>query len=297
MDNFEKWFNKVNEELAVSPTVNTEVATEVSVETDSNIDRNDMIGDIDNIMTSLETLASELTEELSVELNESAGDMVKMFITGFKASSAQAKVNKIKMNVADLEFAADRFDGDKQEALRIKADKVKEQAERLQELVDDRFSGQGDYVGSRLHKAKIEGQLQIIKRTSGMEDNPSKKSDLKTKLVELTKKYNDESRAIKELENNSKESLKQAKQDAGGVKESTTEKELSNMSPQESLIYRATEASLLELASEISEKAAWQLDNTTLYTKYDTIIKKTGYDSIIAESSSIKDNFNTLLNS
>ena len=74
-------------------------------------------------------------------------------------------------------------------------------------------------------------------------------------------------------------------------------KELKKMSAQESLIYRATEASLLELATEISEKAEWQLDNTVLYTKYNTIIKKAENDSILTESNSIKDRFNTLLNS
>jgi len=449
MDNFEKWFNKVNEELAVSPTVNTEVATEVSAGTDSNIDRNDMIGDIDNIMTSLETLASELTEELSIELelNEDVKDVIKTFITGMKASKAQAKVNKIKINAADLEFAADKFDGDKKKSIQAKSTKVGEQAKELQTMVNDRFSGKGSYVDGKLHKAKIEGQIQIIKRTSGMEDDPSKKADLKTKMIELTDKYKEESKALKALEDDNKDAAAEAQAIASGKapkdkkedaapataeetpapedtrtdkekqddaaadkqkkdaaktttteetpteetpteetpteetpdeetpdeetpdeetnadkiakieadiktindntedakssivaktkeldqakrdvengkgssdtvqkiekaiddekedikelksKEAAAKKELSNMSPQESLIYRATEASLLELASEISEKAAWQLDNTVLYTKYDTIIKKTGYDSIITESSSIKDKFNTLLNS
>jgi hypothetical protein len=283
MDKFEKWFNKVNEDLTATPVISTEA--EVSVDAD----RSNMIGDIDTIMTSLETLASELKEELEMDIEifeAGATDAVMSFINGMKASKAQAKVNKIKMNASDLEFAADKFDGDKKTSIQAKSKKVKLQADALQKMVDDRFDGKGGYVDGKLHKEKIKGQIEIIKRTSGMEDNPKKKADMKTKMQELVGKYKEETKALGELENDEKEALAQAKEKAAG-----------KTTPQESLIYRATEASLLELATEISEKAEWQLDNTVLYTKYDAIIKKAGYDAIITESASIKDRFNTLLNS
>ena len=221
MNKFDKWFQGINEELNTVADV-TVADTKVAPESD----RNNMIGDIDNIMTSLETLASELTEELSIELevNEGAGDMVMSFINGMKASKAQAKVNKIKMNAADLEFAADKFDGDKKKSIKDKSTKVGQQAKDLQKMVDDRFSGKGNYVDSKLHKAKIEGQIQIIKRTSGMEDDPSKKSDMKTKMSELTNKYKEESKALKELEDGEKEALAKAKEDlADAPKEDKTD--------------------------------------------------------------------------
>ena len=221
MNKFDKWFQGINEELNTVADV-TVADTKVAPESD----RNNMIGDIDNIMTSLETLASELTEELSIELevNEGAGDMVMSFINGMKASKAQAKVNKIKMNAADLEFAADKFDGDKKKSIKDKSTKVGQQAKDLQKMVDDRFSGKGNYVDSKLHKAKIEGQIAIIKRTSGMEDDPSKKSDMKTKMSELTNKYKEESKALKELEDGEKEALAKAKEDlADAPKEDKTD--------------------------------------------------------------------------
>ena len=433
MDNFEKWFSKVNEDLAASPAINTEVEITTDSETEVDSDRNNIMGDVDTIMTSLETLASELTEELNIELEDlneagNAGDFIKSWILGIKATKAQNKVNKVKMNVADLSFAADKYKGDKKASFEAKYTAASKQSKDLQTLVDDKFKGSGGYVEGKLAAAKIEGQLAIIKRTTGMEDDPSKKSKLKEKMTELVNRYKEEVSAIKSKEDDNKEAIATKKKELQGdtkgdaeqevapeaestkdtdnrtdaekqadakadsdakvksdakaeaesdkpettdkpetetsadkiaqmeadikaINDSTEEakkviatktkeleqakrdvevgkgskddvqkienrieeekedikdlkadelaakKELKKMSAQESLIYRATEASLLELATEISEKAEWQLDNTVLYTKYNAIIKKAENDSIITESASIKDRFNTLLNS
>jgi len=252
MNKFDKWFQGINEELNTVADV-TVADTKVAPESD----RNNMIGDIDNIMTSLETLASELTEELSIELevNEGAGDMVMSFINGMKASKAQAKVNKIKMNAADLEFAADKFDGDKKKSIKAKSDKVKLQAKDLQTMVDDRFSGKGNYVDSKLHKAKIEGQIAIIKRTSGMEDDPSKKSDMKTKMSELTNKYKEESKALKALEDGEKEALAKAKEDlADAPKEDKTDDKTDDKTPEGEKVPTKTDKELEDEAAAEAEK-------------------------------------------
>jgi len=252
MNKFDKWFQGINEELNTVADV-TVADTKVAPESD----RNNMIGDIDNIMTSLETLASELTEELSIELevNEGAGDMVMSFINGMKASKAQAKVNKIKMNAADLEFAADKFDGDKKKSIKDKSTKVGQQAKDLQKMVDDRFSGKGNYVDSKLHKAKIEGQIAIIKRTSGMEDDPSKKSDMKTKMSELTNKYKEESKALKALEDGEKEALAKAKEDlADAPKEDKTDDKTDDKTPEGEKVPTKTDKELEDEAAAEAEK-------------------------------------------
>jgi len=69
------------------------------------------------------------------------------------------------------------------------------------------------------------------------------------------------------------------------------------MTPKESLVIRATNSKLNELATEISEKAEWQLNGTVLYTKYNTIITKAENDSILTESLTlnIKDRFKKLI--
>lgn len=158
--------------------------------------------DVDTIISSLEILANELTEKLdSMQLDEAgAVDFVKAWITSIRASNAQKKVNKIKLNSVDLEFAAKNTEGDKKKALNDKSTEVKSQAAELQKMVNDRFSGKGEIVDRKLARAKMAGQLEIIKRTTGMEDDPDRKSDLKTKMKELADRYKEEEAAIAQLE-------------------------------------------------------------------------------------------------
>ena len=193
---FKTWYSFVKE---------NEVATAVS---------SDISMDVDTIINSLETLANELTEELNsmpIEEGETT-DFIAAWITSMRASSAQKKVNKIRMNSADLEFAAKKAEGDKRTSLKDKRDAVKAQASELQKMVDDRFRGKGAIVDRKLAKAKIEGQLELIKRTSGMEDDPDRKSDLKTKMKELADRYREEEAAISKLEDDNKEEIEAEKE-------------------------------------------------------------------------------------
>jgi len=144
--------------------LNSKSTTE-SEEVQTAIPANNISGDVDTIINSLETLAKELTEELETEddiVDEGAVDFIKSWMTGMKASKSQKKVNKIKMNAVDLEFAAKQATGDKKSALGDKSKLVSTQAEALQKMVNDRFSGKGNYVDSQLHKEKIKGQIEII---------------------------------------------------------------------------------------------------------------------------------------
>ena len=169
----------------------------------------DISTDVDTIINSLETLANELTEELNLIQIDEAGavDFITAWITSIKAVNNQKKVNKIKMNAADLSFAAEKAEGPKKKALQDKSTAVNSQAAELQKMVDDRFSGKGGIVDRKLAKTKIEGQLEIIKRTSGMEDDPSVQSDLKTKMRELANKYKEEEAAIAKLEDDNKAAI------------------------------------------------------------------------------------------
>jgi hypothetical protein len=208
---FKTWYSSIKE---------NEVATAVA---------SDISMDVDTIINSLETLANELTEELnSMPIEEGeVGDFIASWITSMRASSAQKKVNKIRMNSADLEFAAKKAEGDKRTSLEDKSDAVKTQASELQKMVDDRFRGKGAIVDRKLAKAKIEGQLELIKRTSGMEDDPDRKSDLKTKMKELADRYREEEAAISKLEDDNKEEIEAEKerlrQEAENKKKTTKE--------------------------------------------------------------------------
>lgn len=282
MKNF-KTFNDFNSTLKEN-----EVATSTSTANTSA----PITADIDAIIGSLETLANELSEDLENddEVTEGAGSFLKSWLISIKAAKAQKKINKIKMNSADLEFAAMNAEGDKKKVLMDKSDAVKQQAIELQNLVDERFAGKGAIVTARISKEKIKGQLEIIKRTSGMEDDPSKKSDLRGKMAELNAKYAEEQQAIKDLEDKNAESIAAEKKRMAAQSQSQSE----------SLITRAKSAGLNELATEIESKFDWQVaEGTVLRTKYENIIAKVEADATLNESKytidSIKDAFSRLM--
>lgn len=275
MDAFENWYTNILEEVATAPTKT-------------------LAGDVDTIISSLDTLVKELTEELDSpefnELNETDGEApskVWQWIWWMpKAKAAQAKVNKIRLNIADIESAArDSSDATQKERMSAKANQIKDQADSLQSLVDDKFSTKGDIVTKALHNEKIAGKLAVIKRISGLEDDPKKLASYREKIAELQHKYKEEQAAIKQLEPSAED--KRAEKEA-------------QQSAQESLVNRAKTADLNELASEISSKLDWQLhEGTGLHQKYDNIIKKAEYSNTLNESKynnfNIKDNFSRLL--
>jgi len=202
---FENWYSNIQEEVAT-------------------VSSTPLIMDVDTIINSLGTLVKELTEELDVlsnELNEA--DVKRMsktwqFIYWMpKARRAQRKVNKIKLNVTDLEAAAeDSPNTDQRDKLRTRAKIAKEQAAELQTMVDDRFEPKGELVQRALHSEKIAGQIASIKRASGLEDDPSVLASYKDKMAELQKKYTEDLQAIKELEPSDadkKEAIKQQKEE------------------------------------------------------------------------------------
>jgi len=228
INNFEKWFASTNENL-----LKEEVSEAPKVSTDSApaVGRKGMMHDVDTIMTSLDALSVELTEELEavesgLAMNEAgAGDAIKQWFISMKAAKAQQKVNKIKMNAADLEFAADQADGDKAKAIKAKLPKVKLQATELQKMVDDKYGSKGAIVSSRISKEKIKGQLEIIKRTTGMEDDPKKKAGLKTKMKELAMKSKEEDQAIADFEDKNAEDIQKEKERIEAEAQASRDKE------------------------------------------------------------------------
>ena len=213
---FDLWYSFIKENLDLEPVVDmdADLASSAAIKTDS---RSNMSIEVDNIMTSLELLASKLTEELNTvkideDIADAAGDFLTAWITSMRAASAQKKVNKIKLNVLDLEFAAQNAEGDQRKSLEAKKKAVKDQADELQNMIDDRFKGKGTIVDRKLAAAKIEGQLEIIKRTSGMEDNPNAKADLKTRMQKLILRYKEEQEAINTLEKDNKDAVEAAKE-------------------------------------------------------------------------------------
>lgn len=284
---FEQWFAKINEDLAQEPTIKdaaTEAPTaEVSAE---HGDRDAMMHDIDTIMTSLETLAGELKEDLEIldaETINEAGDSVAKKAIDFmvrapKARKAQRKVNGLKLKIAGLEAASQKAEGDKSKAIDQKVQALKAQAKDLQTLVDDKIKDKGEIVQRAQHSEKIKGQIEVLKTGMG----EGSKEDVKAQMQKLNKRLKDEETAIKDLEPSKEEKAAVAKKNEA----------------KESLVARASEAGLNELAEEIATKLDWQIaEGSALRTKYDTIIKKAENDNQLNERLhvSVKDRFRNLL--
>jgi hypothetical protein len=189
MNKFENWYTSILEEVA-TPTKT-------------------LVGDVDTIINSLDTLVKELTEEFDSpefnEVNEADAEgpsKVMQWIWWMpKARKAQQKINKIKLNVTDMEAAAsDAPDKDQKAKISAKAGIARDQAGELQKMVDDKYGAKGELVKKALSSEKIAGQIASIKRATGLEDNPKKVASYKEKMAELQVKYKEDQAAIAELE-------------------------------------------------------------------------------------------------
>jgi len=362
--------------------VQTEVATDVPTADADTTNRDSMVSDVDSIITSLETLAGQIQEDLesleAEEVNE-AGDsagkkLLQWTITAPKAKKAQGKVNQMKINALDLEMAKDAAEGDKKKALDAKLKVTKEKIGEIQTTVANKFDAKGEIVKNARLSAKIQGERELLKRLTGMEDNPKKKADFKAQIAKLDKRQKEQTEILKSMKpedaeepaeasaettttetnadkiaqmeggirdyesniDDANQAIKDAetkinqlkaekekatdpskieksiiglskridkdKEDVKGMQTSRNnlKKELAKLSAKESLVVRAGLLGLNELSSEIFKKQDWQFENnSTLYTKYNTLISKYESDVILNESKymndSIKDAFTRLL--
>jgi hypothetical protein len=197
---FESWYTMIMEgELATTTATATTVDTEAPT----------ISNDVETIMTSLETLAKELTEELSGEefnqLNEDGagapGKVMQWIWWMPKARKAQAKINKIKLNIVDMESAAaDAPDAQQRARINAKAKLAKDQVPELQKMLHDKFSDKGTLVQKAISSEKLAGQIASIRRATGLEDDPEVKATYKDKMIELQAKYKEDEAAIRQLE-------------------------------------------------------------------------------------------------
>lgn len=299
--NFENWYSNileaVNTKEPVAVTIDTETkgAKGPEVETDSitpSFSREEIINDIDTIMTHLSQLGTQVREELEnddvFDVNEAGEDTaiskVKDFLFAPKYRSMQKKVNKMKMNALDIQITADNLSGKadtpekaKKDALNTKKTTLDNQIKNLQTAVDDKAKERGSYVQKVLSTEKIKGQMELVKRASGQEDDPAKKKDLADSMAELQKRFEEEQAAVAALKDK---------------KEETT--------TQESLFIDAKELGLNEMAAEIKSKLDWQFENNSaLARKYQNEIAKAKANKSLNESkynsTSVADKFRHLL--
>jgi hypothetical protein len=221
---FNSWYTRVLETVNTqepTATTTTEVETKISGSVGPEVDsitpsfsREEIMNDIDTIMTHLSQLGTQVKEELEsiddLVINEAgtetAMDKVKDFLFAPKYRSMQAKVNKMKMNALDIKLTADNLSGKegtpekaKKDMLITKKTTLDNQIKDLQSAVDTKAQERGSYVQKVLSTEKIKGQMDLVKRASGQEDDPAKKKSLADSAKELAARYKEEQDAVKDL--------------------------------------------------------------------------------------------------
>lgn len=305
MNNFENWYNKINEELENEPTVSVAVDQEVvdhpTVDTTSS--RSDILDDCDRIMTSLETLAGELTEDLNEDIiveNElaylgAAGAAViaglgiaakKLFDVTVAAPIArkkQSKVNSMSVKIASIESSLASADKEQKDKITQKLDKAKEQRDELQTVINDRYSDAPKVVQRALASEKSKGKLEALNVIMGTA-NPEKKKEiaeqiaaLKTSIAEDDQEFAKEK---KEAANNATDDDKKAAKTA----QEKADKKSKETSTEETSKEETSKEETTETPAKNSKKD--KLD------RVDALIKKakeSGNDSLLKKAEALKD--------
>jgi chromosome segregation ATPase len=149
--------------------------------------------------------------------------------------------------------------------------------------------------------AKMEGEINQYTKNIDETNTNIKKYETKIRQLQVEmEKATDKQKFEQGIE----VLQKKIKADKEDVKEMQTtrnnlKKQLAKIAPKESLVIRANDLGLHELATEILEKESWQLSNTKLYSMYNEQLTKLESVGILNESkyvtTSIKDRFSRLL--
>lgn len=294
---------QMNEEAVEVEVKDVDVTSEVEVDSQ----KTSIIADVDNIITSLETLAGQVTESLQEELNEiKTGTLVDAFnymVVAPRARKAQKKVNQMRYQIQDMEFAMSNETDDKvKDKLRYKIETSKEQVEELEDSISDRYDNQSDIAMRARKNEKIKGNIELAKRATGMNPSDAEKARLKKRLAKLSDTLEKEEKALKQMEPNrteQEELNKRIEADRAKRKGAASESLTESFDFKGDLLNRAAALNNEELVNTIASKEAWQLNNTTLQKNIEVEIKKQEAQKTLQDNKysvdSVKDAFSKLI--
>lgn len=308
----------VNEDSSVESDV-----VEAPVETvDGEASRDAIIADVDNIITSLETLAGQVAESLNEEIEQIDEVATKHLVNAFnysivapRARKAQRKVNQMRMQIQDMEYARDRAETDNaKDRLEYKIEKSKEQVEQLQDAVIDRYDNQSDIAMRARKNEKIKGDIELSKRAIGMDPSQAETKRLKKRMARLSNTLDKEEKALRKFEPNATEkeemdkriAADRAKRKAANqAPRDAEEMPIESVQIQESvnikrnLMERAAALNNKELVNRLADKEAWQLNGTKLQRDIETEIRKQEATNTLNNNkydiTSVKDAFSKLI--
>ncbi len=243
-NNFNNWYNKIVESISIpkkAAEANEDNATQTAdvtaATTSTEASKANIISDVDSIMNTLSQLSVQIKEAInSLDLfeNEEVEILEEEIINEVDASDVadsigkagskiadwifyapkyrnmQKKINKMKLNALDIQIAIDALGNSqenkpKAEALKAKKTTLSQQISDLQSSVNDKAKERGEYIQKVLSSEKIKGQMELVKRSSGQEDDPSKKKSLADSMKELQARFKEEEAAIAKLKDKAKQ--------------------------------------------------------------------------------------------
>ena len=203
-------------------------------------------------------------------------------------SDAKQKLTKVTLKAKKADKDADaaagkdkKVSGETDSTDKKKAfdDQIESLTKKIKNAEEKLETGESD--GKEIPDSAKEG----IKKS--IESLKSKVEDFKKKKSELGESFDTVMLDMKALEEQIDTLISEM---FTNINEENKEK-----SQKESLIYRALKVGNDLLAEEIAGKSSWQLHNTKLYTKYNSIITKLESDQMVSEGLSIRDKFSKLI--
>lgn len=259
--------------------------------------------------------AKEAAKELQTSVDDRYANASNIVKKALSSEKAKGRMEVLKVSLGDSN--PEQQKQIKDQLIKLKNKIAREEAEFNQEVksakentpkedqnkVKELTSKEGEKKSTPAEDKVAQIEADINQYAKNIDETNAKIKEHETKIRQLQaemekatdkQKFENGIEAIQKRIEAEKEDVKEMQAARNNLK-----KELAKIAPKESLVIRAQDLGLNELASEILEKESWQLNNTKLYSIYNEQLSKIESTQILNESKyvtlTIKDKLSRLL--
>lgn len=259
--------------------------------------------------------AKEAAKELQTSVDDRYANSSGVVKKALSSEKAKGKMEVLKATLGDA--SPEQQKQIKDQLVKLKNKVAKEEAEFQQEVkgakeetpakeldkVKELTAKEGEKSSTPEQDKAAKMEAEINQYAKNIDETNAKIKEYETKIRQLQAEM-EKATDKQKFEQGIEALQKRIEADKEDVKEMQTtrnnlKKQLAKIAPKESLVIRANDLGLHELATEILEKESWQLNNTKLYSMYNEQLTRLESAGILNESkyvtTSIKDRFSRLL--
>lgn len=259
--------------------------------------------------------AKEAAKELQTSVDDRYANSSGVVKKALSSEKAKGKMEVLKATLGDA--SPEQQKQIKDQLVKLKNKVAKEEAEFQQEVkgakeetpakeldkVKELTAKEGEKSSTPEQDKAAKMEAEINQYAKNIDETNAKIKEYETKIRQLQAEM-EKATDKQKFEQGIEALRKRIEADKEDVKEMQTtrnnlKKQLAKIAPKESLVIRANDLGLHELATEILEKESWQLNNTKLYSMYNEQLTRLESAGILNESkyvtTSIKDRFSRLL--